>query len=104
MEVAQPILHLKLQMNRLNLEPGPVLHSDLLPLKLTPWNPVKNPDFHLDPLLLQLIISQQNPDSHLDLLPLLKLIAKVNRRQKNLKMIKNPRTKNHVSPVNTIIF
>ena len=95
--MAQPILHQKLQMNPLNLEPVLVLRSDL-PLKLTPWNPVKNLDFHLDLLLLQLIISQQNPDSHLDLLPLLKLIPK------NLKMKTNPRTKNHVSAVNSLPF
>ena len=67
--MAQPILHLKLQM-----KPELVMQPDL-PLKLTPWNPVKNPDFHLDQL------------------PLLKLIAKVNHQQKN------PRTRNHVSPV-----
>ena len=50
------------------------------------------------------VISQQNLDSHLDLLPLLKLIAKVNHQQKKLKMKKNPRTKNHVSSVNTVPF
>merc|ERR1719483_633084 len=46
-------------MNPLNLELAPVLRLDR-PLKLTLWNPVKNlPDFHLDLLLLQPIISQK---------------------------------------------
>merc|ERR1719483_1389951 len=83
-------------MNPLNLELVPVLRLDR-PLKLTLWNPVKNhPDFHLDLLLLQPIISQRNPDSHLDLRPLLKLIAIVNHQLKNLRMKTNPRTKNHL--------
>ena len=42
-------------MNPLNLEPEPVLRSDLLPLK-----PVKNPDFSPDSMVLVLAAADPN--------------------------------------------